>query len=280
MHASSGNPTLLKMSHCQQPGLARIKVVMLGAPGVGKTALMHKFLGKAPMCRLTMQTAVDTKDSVLETSPTVGVDFATCTISKTDGDPLRLNLWDTSGQQCFRYMVDGYLNGLQDHDAVLIVYDVSDLESFKEVDACIGRVHRLARGCPQIALVGMKADLKDRVVSYSDGRNKANAHGIPVFAEASAAESFVKQEHNRVFAHSIEQDIFSPLVQHCCTATGEDVPLQIRSPQPQAVPLDHVVRAQPSSPCDHGIRVLQSLQRCSKPLQRCSKPLLQCLHLS
>lgn len=299
MHTNSGNATLLKLSHSQdavphlQPeatGLARIKVVMLGAPGVGKTALMQQFLGTAPMCCLTMQKAVDTealscpaKGSMFEPSPTVGVDFATRTVSKTDGNLLRLHLWDTSGQQRFRYMVDGYLRDLQDHDAVVVVYDVSDLESFKEVDECIGRVCRLASGCPRLALVGMKADIQDRAVTFEVGKGKADEYGIPVFTEASTAEIFGKQGNTTLLTHSIEQDLIRPLVHQCCKAAGQDMPMQNQSPQPRAVPVDNNVKTQPSNGCDYDlkweIKVLQSLQRCWKPMQRCSKPLLTCLRL-
>lgn len=282
METNLGNATLLKahgsrsaLPHLQPDiiGLACIKLVVLGGPGVGKTALMQQFLGKAVMCRLTMPEAAGTgeltrlaKGSIIVPSPTVGVDFATRMLSKTDGDPLRLHLFDTSGQRRFRYLVDGYLRSLKDHDAVVIVYDVTNPESFKEADACISRVRRLACGHPQIALVGTKADRQDRAIAFKDGKAKADEYGIAIFVETSAAESLGKLENITSMIHSIERDIVEPLVQQCCNAVAHQLPKQ--SPPPQ-IKLDEAVKTQPSTSQGYCAQVFWSLQKCSKPFLQC-----------
>ncbi|EYC28106.1 hypothetical protein Y032_0008g342 [Ancylostoma ceylanicum] len=63
--------------------LTRIKVIMLGAAGVGKTAIITRFVDNYWMDRAI---------------PTIGVDFTGRTVN-VDGRPVRIQIWDTAGQE-------------------------------------------------------------------------------------------------------------------------------------------------------------------------------------
>lgn len=72
----------------------------------------------------------------------------------------------------------------------MIVYDVTDRESFDAVQMWIGEVNRLAMANVSKILVGNKSDLiGERKVSYEEGETLAKKYGIK-FLEASAKSSF------------------------------------------------------------------------------------------
>ncbi|KHJ76436.1 Ras family protein [Oesophagostomum dentatum] len=66
--------------------LYRIKVIFLGAAGVGKTAIITRFVDNYWMDRAI---------------PTIGVDFTGRTVN-VDGKPVRIQIWDTAGQEVNR----------------------------------------------------------------------------------------------------------------------------------------------------------------------------------
>ena len=71
---------------------------------------------------------------------------------------------------------------------MIIVFDVTDRESFKNVPMWMGEVERYARpGCPMI-LVGNKRDLADRrEVSFEEAKAFAKENDL-VYTETSAKE--------------------------------------------------------------------------------------------
>ena len=97
------------------------KILIIGESGVGKTAIMQRF------CENTFEPVYIS---------TVGVDFKPKVI-KVNNKTVKMQLWDTAGQDRFRNITASYYRGTQ---GVLIVYDVSDKTSFDKV-----RVRRLTR---------------------------------------------------------------------------------------------------------------------------------------
>jgi len=58
--------------------------------------------------------------------PTIGVDFKIRTIEQ-DGSIIKLQMWDTAGQEKFKTIVSAYYKGAQ---GILFVFDVCDYKSF------------------------------------------------------------------------------------------------------------------------------------------------------
>ncbi|KAL2706673.1 hypothetical protein AAEP93_001923 [Penicillium crustosum] len=84
------------------------KIVVLGAQGVGKTALVERY------CKNTFNPAA---------ASTIGASFVTKRVLDSTSDTIvRLQIWDTAGQERFRSMSRLYYRGAQ---AVLLCYDVS-----------------------------------------------------------------------------------------------------------------------------------------------------------
>ncbi|KAJ5467956.1 Small GTPase superfamilyRas type [Penicillium sp. IBT 31633x] len=92
------------------------KIVVLGAQGVGKTALVERY------CKNTFNPAAPS---------TIGASFVTKRVLDSTSDTIvRLQIWDTAGQERFRSMSRLYYRGAQ---AVLLCYDITNENSFNEM---------------------------------------------------------------------------------------------------------------------------------------------------
>jgi len=118
------------------------KIVILGAQGVGKTSLVHRYIhSRFP-----------------SPSPsTIGASFLTKRIVDTDSDTLvRLQIWDTAGQERFRSISRLYYRGA---NACIICYSVVDEQSFREMGRWLGELRRELGEGVVLHVVGTKADL-------------------------------------------------------------------------------------------------------------------------
>lgn len=142
------------------------KILLIGDSGVGKSCILLRF-------------ADDTfNESHIST---IGVDFKIRTVELYD-KTVKLQMWDTAGQERFRTITSSYYRGAH---AMMIVYDVSDLESFNNVKNWLLECDRYASDNVIKILVGNKCDTTKRVVSYETGKEFAETLGIQ-FLETSA----------------------------------------------------------------------------------------------
>ena len=89
---------------------------------------------------------------------TIGADFLTREVV-VDGRLVTMQLWDTAGQERFRSLIPSYI---RDSSVAIVVYDVTNRESFKSTSKWVEDV-RAERGNEVIiALVGNKTDLNDK----------------------------------------------------------------------------------------------------------------------
>eukprot|EP00397_Hematodinium_sp_SG-2012_P015778 GEMP01016076.1.p1 GENE.GEMP01016076.1~~GEMP01016076.1.p1 ORF type:complete len:206 (-),score=42.41 GEMP01016076.1:2199-2816(-) len=148
------------------------KLLLIGDSGVGKSCLLLRF-------------ADDTyTESYIST---IGVDFKIRTIEQ-EGKVVKLQIWDTAGQERFRTITSSYYRGAH---GIIIVYDVTDRESFNNVKHWIQEIGRNAAEGVNKLLVGNKCDLQSKkAVSYDEGKDLADSLNIK-FLETSA-----KNAHN------------------------------------------------------------------------------------
>ncbi|MQL72359.1 hypothetical protein Taro_004708 [Colocasia esculenta] len=146
------------------------KLLLIGDSGVGKSCLLLRFAD----------------DSYLESYiSTIGVDFKIRTVEQ-DGKTIKLQIWDTAGQERFRTITSSYYRGAH---GIIVVYDVTDQESFNNVKQWLNEIDRYASENVNKLLVGNKCDLAaDRVISYETGKAFADEIGIP-FLETSAKDA-------------------------------------------------------------------------------------------
>lgn len=144
------------------------KVVMLGSQSVGKTSIVNRFI----------------RDSFGPAAPTVGAVFLSKTVSV--GDVLvKLQIWDTGGSERYRSMAPMYFH---DAHAVIIVYDLTVAESFRDVDGWLRELYEEGPEHVVIALVGNKCDLREmRCVSSDAVSALAEKQKIAIQLETSAS---------------------------------------------------------------------------------------------
>ncbi|RKP25309.1 secretion-related GTPase [Syncephalis pseudoplumigaleata] len=146
------------------------KLLLIGDSGVGKSCLLLRF----------------TDDSFTPSFiTTVGIDFKVRTI-ELHGRRIKLQIWDTAGQERFRNITTAYYRNAM---GVLIVYDITDQQSFSNVSDWIKQVEEHASDSVDKLLVGNKCDREaDRAVTVEQGRALAAEYGLQ-FMETSAKSS-------------------------------------------------------------------------------------------
>ncbi len=101
---------------------------------------------------------------------------------KVEKNTVKLQIWDTAGQERFRTITSAYYRGA---DGIIMVYDVTNQESFNHVADWLTEVNRYASEGTCKLLVGNKSDRPDRAVSAEEAREYAEKLNIP-FLETSA----------------------------------------------------------------------------------------------
>lgn len=166
----------------------RVKMVLLGGSGVGKSSLALRF----------------SKDEFRNTSPTVGCAYLTRLVHLPHVT-LRFEIWDTAGQEKYHSVTALYYRGAH---AALLVYDITKRESFLRVQVWLKELEKQTTpGSTVIWLVGNKGDLaQDRQVSVEEGLSLANDRGLS-FTETSALSGDQISELLLAVAHRVYDSI-------------------------------------------------------------------------
>jgi small GTP-binding protein len=97
--------------------------------------------------------------------------------------PSQLQIWDTAGQERFRTITSSYYRGAH---GIIVVYDVTDQDSFNNVKQWLNEIDRYASENVQKLLVGNKCDMvSKKVVEYETAKQFADSLSI-TFLETSA----------------------------------------------------------------------------------------------
>ena len=157
----------------------RFKIMVIGESKVGKTSIIKRYtLNKFAGIYLT----------------TVGVDFQDKVV-QIDDKKIRLQIWDTAGQERFRNVAKNYFHS---SDGFLLVYDITSLNSFKNLNYWIEQIRLNAPENTKCVLVGNKSDLeKEREVKIEDAEEFAKKHNVKFF-ESSAKDG---NNVNDIFEH-------------------------------------------------------------------------------
>ncbi len=144
-----------------------IKLVTIGESGVGKTNIISRFV----------------KDEFSENLvATVGMDFYTKNITVAQ-KKVNLQVWDTAGQERMRAIASAYY---REANGVLLVFDITDKESFARVPFWVKEIRDNGNENVKIILLGNKIDLEaERQVSVEEGKLFAAQRGY-YYMEISA----------------------------------------------------------------------------------------------
>jgi Ras-related protein Rab-2A len=148
------------------------KYIIIGDSGVGKSCLLLQFTDK----RFEM-----THDL------TIGVEFGARTVS-VNGTAVKLQIWDTAGQESFRSITRSYYRGAC---GALLVFDMTRRETFEHVTSWLRDAKENSNMDMTILLIGNKNDLvEQREVSSDEARALAKENDLE-YIETSA-----KTAHN------------------------------------------------------------------------------------
>jgi len=125
-------------------------LIRLNFSGVGKSCLLLRY-------------SDDSFTSSFIT--TIGIDFKIKSIMCGDSK-VKLQIWDTAGQERFRTITTAYYRGAM---GILLVYDVSDEQSFTNVRNWMRQIDQNAAENVTRILIGNKCDVdsSDRVSSHT-----------------------------------------------------------------------------------------------------------------
>ena len=145
------------------------KLILIGNSGVGKSSILNRYMNKT------------FEDSY---KCTIGVDFLMKSI-EINGKTVKLQLWDTAGQEKYKSMVASYYRGA---NVAFVVFDLTNHESFDSLPLWIENYYRNGPEQKNIILIGNKKDMiDDRKVTQEEAELFSQTNNMMYF-ETSAKE--------------------------------------------------------------------------------------------
>ena len=157
------------MNNEEEDDTCRIyKLLLLGDSSVGKSCLLLRYC--------------DEKFQDLHLA-TIGLDFRLKKIFLENNKKVKVQIWDTAGQDRFLAITKNYYRGA---NGILLVFDITNISSFSHIQNWIEQIKEEASEKIIIYLVGNKIDCSNsRVVSTEEGKKLADEFGLKYY-ETSA----------------------------------------------------------------------------------------------
>ena len=144
-----------------------IKVIILGDSYVGKSSLINRLIN----------------NKFVELSSTLSIEYHTYIISINDYK-IRMQLWDTAGQEKYNSIISNYYKGT---DVAIFVYSIDKQETFENIQMWFKHLKENNEDSLNI-LIGNKLDMEKegaRVVSYENAENFARDNNFFLIREIS-----------------------------------------------------------------------------------------------
>lgn len=124
------------------------KMILIGNSSVGKSSLTLK----------------GTKNVFKEDSqPTIGFEFFNLNM-KINNKPIKLQIWDTCGQESYRSMISNFY---RNSGLAVLVYSITSKKSFDDIDIWLKELKSYSSPDIKVIIVGNKCDLdEERLVKY------------------------------------------------------------------------------------------------------------------
>ena len=162
------------------------KILFLGGIGVGKTSIINRYV-----------------KNILKNDqkPTIGIDYKT-KIVVYNSKRIKLQIFDTSGQERFRTLTKNYYHGA---DGIIMVFDLKRNETFEELTYWMEETNKNCdKNKISLILVGNKNDgnLEERKISQEQGKKMAESYNFN-YIETSAITNFNIKECFDLMVHSL-----------------------------------------------------------------------------
>ena len=160
------------------------KIMILGDSGVGKTSILKQYVNKVFTGHYKI---------------TIGSDFLTKDLS-VNGEQLKLQIWDTAGQEKYRSLGLAYYRGA---DACIFVYDLTDKQSFNNITSWIETFFSQLPGKKQdnfpVIIIGNKSDAEKKVVAESFSTKWCKLNGnLPHYLTSAKTRDGIDEAFNKI----------------------------------------------------------------------------------
>lgn len=137
--------------------LINFKIIFLGDVSVGKTSIIQRYINNFFDVNYTC---------------TIQAEQFTKVIKEDNNTSIKLNIWDTAGQEKFRSLTRQYF---RDANGAIIVFDLTKKQTFDYVYTYINEIKNYGENDTIIIIVGNKSDLtSEREIPLNDIKNKLN----------------------------------------------------------------------------------------------------------
>jgi small GTP-binding protein len=116
---------------------------------------------------------------------TVGIDYKLKSIALDNGENIKVQIWDTAGQDRYKSITKSYIKGA---NGIILIYDVTKRKTFEGIQNWVKQIKEQVSSRVCVALVANKIDEKDkREVTEQEGIRLGKDIGYP-FYESSAKD--------------------------------------------------------------------------------------------
>ena len=163
------------------------KIILVGDISVGKTNLLTQYVdGENPK----------------KANSTIGIEFKNKIIEK-NGRKIKLQIWDTCGQEKFMSITKNYFRGCS---AALFVFDVTKKDTFNNLEKWLKLFNEFDNEKAIKILIGNKNDLNQKDVNKEEIDKFAKDHHLKYFEISAFNKKDVDKKFDEIFGNLKEKE--------------------------------------------------------------------------
>ena len=133
---------------------------------------------------------------------TIGLDYKLKNVQLDDGKLVKVQIWDTAGQDSFRSITKNYYKGAH---GIILIYDVTSKKTYENVKNWIQQIREEVSDKVSIILVGNKIDDEEnRKVSTEEGQKMADECGLSFFETSAKSGQNMDNTFNTLIKKTVE----------------------------------------------------------------------------
>ena len=171
------------------------KILLLGDSSVGKTCFLMRY--------------TDNTFQEIHMS-TIGLDYKLKNVQLDDGKIVKIQIWDTAGQDRFRSITKNYYKGAH---GIILIYDVTSRKTFENVKNWVTQIREEVSDKVSIILVGNKIDdVEGRKVKTEEGEIMAKECGLSFFETSAKSGENIDNTFNELVKRTVDLKLQPNLV--------------------------------------------------------------------